>query len=208
MHALQNSVYKTLKFSLFFILSTSSLKQEIQDGLTRLNAAPSLFNSLDNYGCWCTLNSNWQSASGKVQNEIDSECRKLVKGYRCAKSDFDFDFCDPYLISYNEFDVQPESTVADMVEFCKTNNAGSDCAINTCVMDGNFIQKMAVLLETDYFDELVHDTVGGVFNQFDICTNNGIPGEANGPIFRECCGLYRALELNNLTLANFFNLDF
>ena len=190
-------VYKTrFTFEILpflFISPSSSLKQEIQDGLARLNIQSNIFNNLDNYGCWCTLNSNWASASGKVQNEIDSECRRLVKGYRCAKSDYDFDFCDPYLVSYNPFEVQAGSNVSEIVQFCNSNNANSDCAISTCIMDANFVQKMAVLLESSYYDELVHDTVGGNFNQFDICMNGGLPGEKNGPIFRECCGQYRKI---------------
>ena len=40
-----------------------------------------------NYGCWCHFGADWVHAGGAVQDSVDTRCKQLINGYRCAKMD-------------------------------------------------------------------------------------------------------------------------
>jgi len=89
------------------------------------------------YGCWCHFGNDWIHAGGKVRDEIDQRCKQLIQGYRCARMDAraqnkDCDAGNVNYTPYNFFFGQ------DIHADCATANAGDDCAIDACVIEGSF----------------------------------------------------------------------
>ena len=93
---------------------SESLKQSISENLVNNDLSFLLPVLNENYGCWCNLNQDWAvSSSGKAQDELDSICKRLLRGYKCVKSDakrLNENFCDPASIVYHGMDVFENTT--------------------------------------------------------------------------------------------------
>jgi len=75
-----------------------SLKQTIRD-----NLSPTVQSSFElGYGCWCDLDGNWLSLSGRPRDELDEICKQLVLGYKCVKRDLQGQECDPYRVLFRK----------------------------------------------------------------------------------------------------------
>ena len=59
------------------------------------------------YGCWCYLDTDWDTAKGPVQDGLDQECKNLVSNYRCLVLDAldRGETCDPATQDYTEYRV-------------------------------------------------------------------------------------------------------
>lgn len=139
-----------------------------------------------NYGCWCHFGADWIHAGGKVRDDIDLRCKQLIQGYRCARMDAraqnkDCDAGNINYTPYNFFFGQ------DIHADCAAANAGDDCAIDACVIEGAFTLH--------FLSDFVSGNIVNIADpQFQ--TGNGWDREAecvvknNGQSYtdHECCG--------------------
>merc|ERR1712166_1398666 len=59
------------------------------------------------YGCWCYLDTDWDTAKGPVQDGLDQECKNLVQNYRCLVLDAldRGETCDPATADYTTYNL-------------------------------------------------------------------------------------------------------
>ena len=86
-----------------------------------------------NYGCWCHFGQDWIHAGGKVRDDIDLRCKQLIQGYRCAR--MDNNGCDAGNVNYTPYNF---FFGQDIHDDCQSSNAGDQCAIDACVIEGSF----------------------------------------------------------------------
>jgi len=58
---------------------------------------------ISNYGCWCYLDGGYQGqARGQPKDWIDSQCKRLVNGYKCAAMDAEDrgETCEAHTVDY------------------------------------------------------------------------------------------------------------
>jgi hypothetical protein len=158
--------------------------------------------NIDNYGCWCYLkDSKFPLAKGPVQDGVDSECKVLVHGYRCAIIDAIArgETCDPQAVEYIPYNFFSSTT--DLETECTTGNSPSGvpdlCKIDACVIEGTF----TLVFFSQFFEPggiafdptLVHPEANcgtgtepdcGVFDAATECATT--PGGGSGET--ECCG--------------------
>jgi len=139
-----------------------------------------------NYGCWCHFGDQWVHAGGKVQDTIDARCKQLINGYRCAKMDGNDrgEDCDagnvPY-VTYNYFGGAP------IVSDCTNSNPGDQCAIDACIIEGQFTLDFLVDIVAGSMGNLVNANYqgapSGTWDRDAECTVGNTPAGD-----RECCG--------------------
>lgn len=139
-----------------------------------------------NYGCWCHFGAEWVHAGGKVQDTIDARCKQLINGYRCAKMDGNDrgEDCDagnvPY-VPYNYFGGAP------IVSDCTNSNPGDQCAIDACIIEGQFTLDFLVDIVAGSMGNLVNANYqgapSGTWDRDAECTVGNTPAGN-----RECCG--------------------
>jgi len=156
------------------------------------------------YGCWCYLDTDWDTAKGPVQDGLDQECKNLVSNYRCLVLDAldRGDTCDPATQDYVEYNLFGGNT--NVINDCSSNGneleVDSQCRIDLCIADGTFtlnlfsliLQSGGISANTPPYDPAVTHTNNanfpGAFDPAVECVTNGLNG--GGRSEKECCGTY------------------
>jgi len=156
------------------------------------------------YGCWCYLDSDWDTAKGPVQDGLDQECKNLVSNYRCLVLDAldRGDTCDPALQDYTPYNLFAGSQ--DVVGECAVNGnqngANSQCQIDLCIADGTFTLNLFALMfqlgginqNTPPYDPSVTHAANtdnpGTFDPAVECLTNALNGAGRSE--KACCGSY------------------
>jgi len=132
-----------------------------------------LFDAIVGYGCWCFLDPESeyrQNARGKPVDQIDSACKNLINGYKCATMDAEDngeDDCDAQTVSYNSFNFFTGDPTLDLEADCISFNPDSVCAQRACQIEGLFTYPLLEggflpLENSALFDaNLVHVSAGG-----------------------------------------------
>lgn len=139
-------------------------------------------NLVNNYGCWCYFEENHGKGRGHPIDTLDTICKTLHEGYECIILDHG-ESCVPWEVAFtpsNGFGL----TAAQVTAQCDASNAGDDCALAACKVEGWFVQQY-----------LSFSLGGGVVdaskrhvNGFEIST--GCPITAGVKSERACCGEY------------------
>ena len=183
-------------FSILGLTQANLLNLRKQGNFRSLNLElTSIFNDIDNYGCWCYFGSKWRKGQGKPVDIFDRECHDLVRGYECIYMDTEDENaanpCVPFETQYLE-PLQIEFDTPDTVLYdsCTTeNNFGNDqdkinCRTRTCLVEAFFIRNLAALkvgganTNDNYLEENNFDFAG-------TCTTTQL-----GPQTKACCGQY------------------
>jgi len=115
----------------------ANLRAQINDNREFTSFVFTALQPLYDYGCWCHFGAEWPHAGGPVQDSVDSRCKVLINGYRCAKIDAlaRGEECDAGTIAYTPYNwLQGDP----MVDDCTASNAGNQCAIDACMIEGSF----------------------------------------------------------------------
>lgn len=113
---------------------------------------------LTNYGCWCYFQDDHGKGKSHPQNEVDAICKVLHDGYECAVMDglAEGEPCEPWTVEYESINSLGRFDNSLQVA-CEASNAGNNCAIRACVIEGNFIlQVFATFLSGYTFDITLH----------------------------------------------------
>jgi len=141
-----------------------------------------------NYGCWCHFGADWVHAGGAVQDSIDTRCKQLINGYRCAKMDGadrgeDCDAGNVAYTTYNYFGGEP------ILSNCANSNVGNQCAIDACIIEGQFTMDFLVdIVSNNMGSKTNADFQGAPLGTWDRdveCVVTNAPGGT-----RECCGAH------------------
>lgn len=153
--------------------------------LTSLNSV----SSLNNYGCWCYFEeSNYVKGKGAPTDDYDRECKKYNQGFQCIMMESG-DTCSPYSQAYNQPHIASLAlgfATFDIETECALLNAGNECAIDTCVVESNFVLEITKL------------TSGGVQLTVTSFHTAGFPSDTTCMPFQgnvqgprdSCCGEY------------------
>lgn len=163
------------------MLQNSSMRQftgAIGDQVAKLNE----------YGCWCYFYNDHGRGKGQPVDETDGFCKTLHEGYECAMRDAEDEgnSCTPWEVSY----VSGTNQVEGVAAACATNNAGDNCAIAACTVEGFFVETIFAFAfsgsQAD-FDSFEHA------KGFDAGTDAGCPVKKGTPgtsSEKGCCGAY------------------
>jgi len=140
------------------------------------------------YGCWCHFGTEWIHAGGKVRDEIDQRCKQLIQGYRCARMDArainsDCDAGSVQYTPYNFFFGQ------DLHLDCQASNAGNQCAIDVCVVEGSFTLHFLA----DFVSGDIATMANPAFqasNGWDRATECAVAQQNPPNADHECCGIH------------------
>jgi len=160
------------------------------------------------YGCWCYLDTNWDTAKGPVQDGLDQECKNLVSNYRCLVLDAldRGETCDPAIQDYTEYNLFAGSQ--QVVNECNTNGnelvlTNSQCQIDLCIADGTFTLNLFSLMfqaggisaQNPPYDPAVAHAANtenggnpGTFDPTVECLTNALSGAGRSE--KACCGVY------------------
>jgi len=97
------------------------------------------FEDIDGYGCWCYFEDDHGLGRSAPQDVFDTHCRTIHDGYTCAIMDHG-DTCIPWEVDYNSGIESLD--VENLVSLCESNNAGNDCAISACKVEGLFVYEL------------------------------------------------------------------
>lgn len=146
---------------------------------------------ISNYGCWCYLDGGYHGqARGQPKDWIDSQCKRLVNGYKCAGMDAQArgETCEAHTVDYNAYDYFSAMQPID-VECAQLN---SDlCQEAACIVEAVFVMDFFPQFfgGIQYDPQFQHPVVGGSFDTSVECPyGNGAGKQADTD--RECCGEY------------------
>ena len=179
--------------STFFLLNIASAdltktlgSAGLQNGTARDVTLGGLFTAVERYGCWCYLppDSDYRSnARGRAVDQMDSFCKVLINGYKCATFDAENNgeaSCDAQTVPFNFPNIFLGTQTEDFATQCITLNPGSVCAQRACQIEIVFVlplfceagvcqisSKFTDFQDSDMFDSsLVHISAGGT-----VCSN-------------------------------------
>jgi len=96
------------------------------------------------FGCWCNFGFSLMAGSGQPVHRADEICRDLQLCLRCAKMDAKDASppytCDPVTQGYT----YQQSAGGFVTECTLANNAGSQCAVDVCCCEQQFIADLLV----------------------------------------------------------------
>jgi hypothetical protein len=159
------------------------------------------------YGCWCYLDTDWDTAKGPVQDGLDQECKNLVSNYRCLVLDAldRGETCDPATQDYTEYNLLGGGL--DLPAECVDENVNEEngqCRIDLCIADGTFsLNLFSLMFQTGgiaassppYDPNVAHSNnsvanagAGGTFDPAVECLTNGLSGAGRSE--KACCGSY------------------
>merc|ERR1712110_1289011 len=97
----------------------------------------STMSTINRYGCWCYFEDDHGKGKSQPVNEVDAFCKTLHQGYDCAMIDAEEagSSCTPWEVNYLAAN---QGEVEVLVNLCNAQNAGDDCAINACIVEGKF----------------------------------------------------------------------
>jgi len=170
------------------------------------------FVPINGYGCWCYLDDTWRDANqvlinrpailahGQVVDALDESCRDLINSYKCIEMDAEANGitdCDAQAVAYTPYNFFSSQTDLE-TECTTTNQAGGECAINACIVEGAFtlrylqyvgINAPSMTTHPDYNAAHFHQSQGGAFDPDVECP--GIPNPVGSD--KECCGEHTLL---------------
>jgi len=148
---------------------------------------------IEAYGCYCyfdlaNLGNNINKGRGEPVNFLDSACKTLMEGYKCAMIDAKIDApneeCVPWEAPY--WPGYPAPSGFTIWSACQRQNADNKCNQYACAVEGRFID----FIINDYW---VHEhTIDGSKaheNGFDVATECVIQTGVKDAT-RSCCGTY------------------
>jgi hypothetical protein len=144
---------------------------------------------LNEYGCWCYFYNDHGRGKGQPVDESDGFCKTLHEGYECAIRDAEDrgDACTPWEVTY----VSGINQNAGVAAACADFNAGNDCAIAACTVEGYYVETVFAFAfsgSSPDFDQFSHA------NGFDADPTQGCPVKkgagGNYSPERSCCGSY------------------
>lgn len=109
-----------------------------------------------NYGCWCYFEAEEFNAKirGPPVDALDSMCRYYTKSVRCMAEEFG-SICNPWNVTYESpLAMGSYNPLTDplsdemLLRFCGLINlpgADHNCALNTCAVEGRFLQDVLLL---------------------------------------------------------------
>lgn len=162
------------------------------------NFANNFINALSNYGCWCYFGENVGKGRGPAVDEWDQACKVLGQGYECAVMDgaSENEPCEPW-----SQETVPDWKTSNLLIFnyigdpaglkhrCEQDNAGNNCAIRTCIIEGNFLLEYTRLsFSNTPAPNPIHKHENGFDPQDQI--NCPINTQINGEAEEACCGFY------------------
>lgn len=147
--------------------------------------------AINGYGCWCYLDGGYQGlAKGPAQDDVDSKCKGLLLAYDCIEMDAldRGEPCEAQSVDYVPYNFFNSNT--DLKADCEATNAGNQCKIDTCIVEGQFTLDFF----PDFFnptglphdEALRHPSLGGSFNTTETCNYATAP--AAGSTEKVCCG--------------------
>lgn len=144
------------------------------------------FNQINQYGCWCYFDpTDFKLGKGVPINGVDSLCRTLHEGYKCAIMDSRAEGidCVPYEVAYLP---GTNRGLPGLIDKCKERNPTDICAERACIIEG----YMVLNVFQAFFDPSQnHDLLFLHENGFDReseCINTK-PAQRHDPF---CCGTY------------------
>merc|ERR1711907_842625 len=123
-------------------LAATHLKNSsiIETFFRSLSEFPEIDKTLNSYGCWCYFDSH-SEAQGPIMDIYDSFCRDLHLGYSCIM--MEEEGCRPWEVDYI---YTIGTSVDDIRENCKITNAGNQCKIKACIVEGHFYTRALNML--------------------------------------------------------------
>jgi len=142
-------------------------------------------NGLNEYGCWCYFSDDHGRGKGQPTDAIDEMCKILHEGYECAMRDAEDEgtTCVPWEVDYVS---GVGGNGASLAEECAASNAGNNCAIRACTVEGTFV---ANLLDAMFSGAQI-DNAKRHSNGFDQATTCATKKNGGGPANKACCGNY------------------
>lgn len=146
---------------------------------------------LVNYGCWCffedgSFNRRAGQGKGGPVDAFDATCRRLQLAYRCAIMDAQAndEVCHPWGTNYAMVNTAlVHKSTEDITTIC-TKESKSECEKNACIIEGNFMNELYELIETDKLTMTESFKHAGGFDVTTECVKTGQTGE------NDCCGTY------------------
>lgn len=133
------------------------------------------------YGCWCYFDeTNYARGKGVPVDDVDRLCKNYSEGFQCIM------MADEACMPYSESYVSPANLdgSTDIITECNTANVGNQCAIDTCIVEAQFLVDFelvgAVSLTIKYLHAL----------NFDVEANCIKIANANSGQRDSCCGDY------------------
>lgn len=163
------------------------------DPLSQADPVSASMSALSGYGCWCNMASSFHVGHGKVQNELDENCRKTHLGYDCIRKDAAAvgSTCET---DTDEYRVVTAFTTSGVDYLCQAVNMAfyahlpvekRHCAVRLCKVESRFLSWFLTNFFRIRFDaQYIHDTYSGQFDFDSECVQ--VPGDVE----KECCGLY------------------
>lgn len=189
----------SISFALFFSLTSAGFAQ-MQKHLQKLyndtarntgnrNIADMMGPSLsviDGYGCWCYFQTeDFGKGKGKPASEVDAYCKTLMDGYECCKVDAEEEnaneTCIPWEVDYA---TGAQGSLDAIVSDCALRNAGDNCAIRTCIVEGWFVNNIFQAFFGGFAIDTTLQHTNGFEPKTQCPTSNGMKSE------KSCCGIY------------------
>jgi hypothetical protein len=125
--------------------------RSIGDHRAFLGSIATTLEPLTNYGCWCYFQDDHGRGKSHPQNEVDAICKVLHDGYECAIMDgvAEGEPCEPWTQDYQSANSLGRFDNSLQVA-CEAQNAGNNCAIRACVIEGNFILQVFATFLSGY----------------------------------------------------------
>jgi len=143
---------------------------------------------ISNYGCWCYLDGGYHGvARGAPVDWVDSQCKRLVNGYKCAHMDAltRGETCEAHTVDYISYDYFSAMQPID-VECAQLN---SDlCQQDACIVEAVFVMDFFPQFfgGITFNPQFQHPVVGGTFDTELECPYGN--GGKQADTERECCG--------------------
>lgn len=98
------------------------------------------FERFNGYGCWCYFEDSHGMGKSQPVNEVDAFCKLLHEGYDCAIMDAEEagGECSPWEVDYDT----GTQALDELVGSCSQKNAGDQCKIDACVVEGWFVTSI------------------------------------------------------------------
>lgn len=140
------------------------------------------FDELNQYGCWCYFEDDHGMGHGQTLDDFDAMCKVLANGYDCIRMDNGAS-CVPWETTYQS---GISTGIDNLQTTCAAGNAGDDCAINSCIVEGLFVLRLFqhIVMNAGSIDGGLK--VANGFQQDQVC--NFGTGQIEGPV--QCCGAY------------------
>jgi len=159
--------------------------QEMVDGEKGFGQSQAQIDQLNEYGCWCFFDEDHGRGKAQPVDSIDEICKILHDGYECAMRDAEAegDTCVPWEVNYASAVGGGGLSIA---EECQSLNAGNNCAIRACTVEGTFVANIVgAFIGGAQINQSYKQSNGFDFANVCVTKKNG-----GGPANKECCGNY------------------